>query len=84
MERPRRASTSDGSDPPLADLFQVCPEVALLFLARRMACVGCPIAPFHTVADACREYGLAEGRFRAALAAAGGGEPDRAGPGALP
>ena len=33
-----------------------------------MACVGCPIAPFHTVADACAEYALAEGRFRAALA----------------
>jgi hybrid cluster-associated redox disulfide protein len=25
-----------------------------------MLCVGCPIAPFHTVADAAREHGLDE------------------------
>ena len=56
-------------DPSLAELFAAHPQTARVFLARRMACVGCPIAPFHTVADACAEYALAEGRFRAALAA---------------
>jgi hybrid cluster-associated redox disulfide protein len=28
-----------------------------------MLCVGCLIAPFHTVTDACREYGLDETTF---------------------
>ena len=45
-------------------------EVAPLFLSRRMLCFGCPIAPFHTLADACAEYGLDEETFRAELRAA--------------
>ncbi len=53
----------------LAALFAARPETARVFLERRMACVGCPFAPFHGIADACAEYALAERRFRAALAA---------------
>jgi hybrid cluster-associated redox disulfide protein len=65
-------------DLPLAELFRHWPEAARPFLARRMACVGCPIAPFHTVSDACAEYALAERRFRSALKAAV--RPRRSGP----
>ena len=61
----------------LAELFAARPETARVFLARRMACVGCPVAPFHTVADACAEYAHAKGRFRAALAAV---SPSRSAP----
>lgn len=57
-------------DLPLAELFRHWPEAALPFLVRRMACVGCPIAPFHTVSDACAEYALSERRFRSEIEAA--------------
>ena len=29
-----------------------------VFLDFRMGCVGCPIACFHTVDDACTEHGI--------------------------
>lgn len=32
-----------------------------------MGCVGCPIASFHTVADACIEHGVCPETFLAAL-----------------
>ena len=64
--------TADIDDPdlPLAEIFRLAPEVAPVFWRHRMACVGCPIAPFHTVRDACIEYRLDEAAFRAALRAA--------------
>lgn len=58
----------DDPDLPLADLFAVWPEAAAMFLARRMLCPGCPIAPFHAITDACLEYDLDEDAFRAAIA----------------
>lgn len=60
----------DFEDPELSlsDLFATRPETAAAFMARRMLCPGCPIAPFHAIADACLEYGLDEDAFRAELA----------------
>jgi hybrid cluster-associated redox disulfide protein len=63
----------DDPDLPLATLFRKWPGTARVFFAQRTACVGCPIAPFHTVADACAEYRLDEGRLRAALRAVAAG-----------
>jgi len=59
----------DPEDPdlPLSDLFANWPEMVAVFLAYRMLCPGCPIAPFHTVIDACDEYGLEEQAFRDVL-----------------
>ena len=34
------------------------PQTASAFIARRMHCVGCPIGPFHTLADAAAEHHL--------------------------
>lgn len=34
------------------------PQTASAFIARRMHCVGCPIGPFHTIADAAAEHQL--------------------------
>ena len=51
----------------LSVLFAEWPAVATVFLDRRMLCPGCPIAPFHTIVDACLEYGLDECEFRADL-----------------
>lgn len=57
----------DDPDMPLQVLFDHWPGAASVFLAHRMLCVGCPIAPFHTVVDACLEYGLDEMEFRREL-----------------
>jgi hybrid cluster-associated redox disulfide protein len=54
-------------DLPLGQLFHHWPAAGGVFLSHRMFCVGCPIAPFHTVVDACAEYGLDEAAFRAEL-----------------
>ena len=42
----------------LSEMMQRWPQTIYVFLERQMLCVGCPIGPFHTVEDACREYGL--------------------------
>lgn len=60
----------DDPDLPLRLIFDHWPHTATVFLSRGMLCFGCPIAPFHTVLDACAEYGLDETAFRAALKAA--------------
>lgn len=60
----------DNPDLPLQALFAIWPAAATVFLAHRMLCFGCPIAPFHTVIDACQEYGLDEMEFRRELKAA--------------
>ncbi|SFC25068.1 DUF1858 domain-containing protein [Tropicimonas isoalkanivorans] len=57
----------ENPDLPLATLLAEWPGLATVFWERRMLCPGCPIAPFHTVADVCTEYGLNETEFRAAL-----------------
>ena len=48
------------SDPDLllADLLMHWPETIPVFMRHNMLCVGCLVAPFHTVEDACVEYGL--------------------------
>ena len=48
---------------PLADLLTKWPETIPVFMRHRMLCVGCYISPFHSVSDACAEYGLDEEKF---------------------
>ena len=67
----------DDPDLPLAEMFRAWPETAEVFLSRHMLCLGCPIAPFHTVIDACAEYNLDEDRFRGQLRAALATPPPR-------
>lgn len=43
------------------------PTTIRVFLDHRMRCIGCPIAGFHTVDDACREHGVERTRFLADL-----------------
>lgn len=59
----------DDPDLPLADLFRQWPACVGDFLRRKMLCPGCPVAPFHTVIDACEEYELDETQFRECLQA---------------
>ncbi|WP_028465059.1 MULTISPECIES: DUF1858 domain-containing protein [Nisaea] len=64
----------DINDPdlPLTTLFKEWPGTPAVFIRHRMLCYGCPIAPFHTVIDACAEYKLDEDAFRAELRQAAG------------
>jgi hybrid cluster-associated redox disulfide protein len=56
-----------GFDDLVDDVMSSAPETIRVFLAFRMGCVGCPIACFHTVDDACREHGVDRGAFLEAL-----------------
>ena len=60
----------DNADMPLQVLFNGWPEAVSVFVSHGMLCFGCPIAPFHTVIEACLEYGLDETAFRRELHAA--------------
>jgi hybrid cluster-associated redox disulfide protein len=57
----------ENPDLPLDELMTRWPETIRVFLDYRLLCVGCLIAPFHTVIDACREHGVDEQSFRADL-----------------
>jgi hybrid cluster-associated redox disulfide protein len=52
---PRRV---EGATTTVSAYLERCPEGARVFLAHRMACVGCSLAKFDTLADAARAYGL--------------------------
>ncbi len=43
----------------IAEVLVQCPQAALVFTRFRMACVGCPMAAFETLAEAAQAYGLA-------------------------
>jgi hybrid cluster-associated redox disulfide protein len=45
------------ADLPLDDMMRQWPSTIPVMLRHRFLCVGCPIAPFHTLLDACREHG---------------------------
>ena len=57
------------------DIMRRWPATIRVFLNHGMRCVGCPIACFHTVDDACREHGADRERFLADLRAAITGQP---------
>jgi len=65
----------DDADLPLTEIFRRWPQVAPVFWRHGVACVGCPIAPFHTIADTCAEYRLDEAGFRAEIRAAAEAAP---------
>jgi hybrid cluster-associated redox disulfide protein len=58
-----------GFDDLVDDVMSGAPETIRVFLAFRMRCVGCPIACFHTVDDACCEHGVDRDSFLNALRA---------------
>ena len=51
------------------DVMSRSPQTIRVFLQFKMRCVGCPIACFHTVDDACREHGVDRVAFFRALTA---------------
>ncbi len=61
-------------------VIDASPSAIGVFLRRRMACVGCAMAPFVTVAEAAASYGIPvdelETELREAAARSTGGGPD--------
>ena len=51
------------------DVMTRWPATIRVFLDFKLGCVGCPIASFHSVDDACREHGIDQASFTAALRA---------------
>ncbi len=45
----------------VAEVLERWPATAAVFVARCMACVGCAMARFDTLADAAAAYGVAPG-----------------------
>jgi hybrid cluster-associated redox disulfide protein len=58
-----------GFDDPVDDVMRNSPARIRVFLQFGMGCVGCPIACFHSVDDACREHGVDRDAFLNALRA---------------
>ncbi|MBU6296630.1 MAG: hydrid cluster protein-associated redox disulfide domain protein [Alphaproteobacteria bacterium] len=46
------------------------PRTIRILLKHGMACIGCPIAPFHSLEDVCHEYDLESGAFLRELSGA--------------
>ena len=51
------------------DVMSRSPQTIKVFIQFRMRCVGCPVACFHTVEDACREHAVDREAFLKALRA---------------
>jgi hybrid cluster-associated redox disulfide protein len=51
------------ADLTVAEVMDRWPQTVPYFFRYRMACVGCPIAPFETLAEVAAIYGLDLSRF---------------------
>jgi len=51
------------ADLTLAEVIDCWPQTIPVFFRYRMACVGCPIAPFETLAEVAAIYGVNLSRF---------------------
>jgi len=57
-------------DQPVEEIMGRWPATARVFVRRKMACVGCIMAPFQTLAAAARAYGIPETELLAEMQAA--------------
>ena len=62
-------------DMTMDEIMRRWPAAIRVVLRHQLLCVGCPIACFHTVDDACREHEADRERFLADLRAAIAGPP---------
>lgn len=60
------------------------PSAIRVFLDRRMACVGCTMAPFDTIADCAANYGTSAEGLLADLRSARAPDGPNRGPGTTP
>ncbi|MGE3831038.1 MAG: DUF1858 domain-containing protein [Parvibaculaceae bacterium] len=45
------------------EILRQWPSTIRVLLRHKVLCIGCPLATFHTVTDACIEHGLNEETF---------------------
>jgi len=57
-------------DQPVEEIMGRWPATARVFIRRKMACVGCIMAPFQTLAAAARAYHIPEGELLTEMQAA--------------
>ena len=43
-------------DMPVTTIMRMWPQTISVFIEKRMQCIGCPLATFHTIVDAAREH----------------------------
>ena len=48
----------DFDDMPVSDIMRRWPATIAVFIELEFNCIGCPIGPFHTLAEAAEEHGL--------------------------
>jgi hybrid cluster-associated redox disulfide protein len=70
MQAMRATALTIDADTLVDEVMRGSPATIRVFLAFRMRCVGCPIAAFHTLEDACREHAVEREGFLLALRAA--------------
>jgi hybrid cluster-associated redox disulfide protein len=58
----------------VSEIMRRWPATMRLFIERRLLCVGCPIAPFHTLTDVAREHFADYGNLVAAVSAVASAE----------
>jgi hybrid cluster-associated redox disulfide protein len=63
----RRAMTQVHARLTVREMLERFPASARVFIRYRMACVGCAMAPFDTLADASAAYGITPRAFLDAL-----------------
>ncbi|MCW2248605.1 hybrid cluster-associated redox disulfide protein [Azospirillum fermentarium] len=67
---PHPATPGPSPSDPVGDVLDRWPQTIAVFLTHRMACPGCPVARFQTVAEAAASYGLDVGLLLDACAQA--------------
>ena len=73
MRDPRLVNPNDLLHMLVAEVLADGPDAARVFIGLGMACVGCPFAPFETVSEAARAYGIEPRDLATALAGASSG-----------
>jgi len=54
-------------DMPISEVMKRWPQTIRVFLHYNMKCTGCMVNPFHTILNACQEYGLCPEQFELEL-----------------
>jgi len=67
--RDEGSSMTIGLDDIVDDVLRRQPATFRIFLDYKMRCIGCPIARFHTIGEACRAHHVEPTAFLAALQA---------------
>jgi len=65
-----KAEQHFNSDMSVDAIMRTWPSTIFVMIRHGMLCIGCPIATFHTVTDACEAHGVDEEMFLGELLSA--------------